>query len=327
MWEHLRIPRAWRPALEILDAVVAPSAFVHAAMESSLDGVVTLSAPHPIALPADVCSRRERFRLPPGAVLFATSFELYSPERKNAEAALRAFRQAFAGGETVGLVIRINNAARHPGAAAAVRRLTDGDPRIHVVDEPLSYSGVLSLYASCDVFVSLHRSEGLGLALMESMLLGKPVVATAWSGNMSYMDTANACLVGYRLVPVVASNREYRRALLGRAAVWAEPSVDDAAAWMVKLLREPALRADIGRRAREAMCHHQVVAGQAHFLDQLEAMWRNHLDLPALQRKRTPEFRDRWLSACAQAFGSSRVRELLERHVLWRLPRRQRVAS
>jgi hypothetical protein len=33
------------------------------------------------------------------------------------------------------------------------------------------------------------------------MALGKPVIATGWSGNMSFMNHTNACLVGYDLVP------------------------------------------------------------------------------------------------------------------------------
>jgi glycosyltransferase involved in cell wall biosynthesis len=44
------------------------------------------------------------------------------------------------------------------------------------------------LLAAADVFVSLHRSEGFGLGLAEAMLLGKPVVGTAYSGNADFLD-------------------------------------------------------------------------------------------------------------------------------------------
>ena len=325
MWEHLTVPARWRPPLEILDAIVAPSAFVRAAVERSLDGVLTVSTPHPVALPDGVRPQRERFGLPAEAVVFAASFEMYSPERKNGQGVIDAFRQAFSGDPGVALAIRHNNSALRPGAVTELRRLTTGDPRIHIIDEPLSYRDVLCLYASADVFVSLHRAEGLGLPMMESMALGKPVVATAWSGNLSFMDAENGCLVGYRLVPVVARNPEYRRAVLGRSAVWAEPDRDDAAAWMARLARDPGLRAAIGGRARESMAAHQASAARAGFVDQLESIWRQQLDLPALARKRSSEFRARWELQCAQALGPSRLRDLMERHVLWRL--RRRVAS
>ena len=51
-----------------------------------------------------------------------------------------------------------------------------------------SFDDVLALMEACDVYVSLHRSEGLGLAMAEAMLMGKPVVATGYSGNTEFMN-------------------------------------------------------------------------------------------------------------------------------------------
>ena len=56
--------------------------------------------------------------------------------------------------------------------------------------------------SSCDAYVSLHRSEGIGLTIAEAMGLGKPVIATGWSGNTDFMDVSNAFPVGYRLVEI-----------------------------------------------------------------------------------------------------------------------------
>ena len=66
-------------------------------------------------------------------------------------------------------------------------KVADRDHRMHVITEVLPYNDVISLYASADCFISLHRSEGLGLGMMEAMLLGKPVIATGWSGNLDFM--------------------------------------------------------------------------------------------------------------------------------------------
>ena len=54
--------------------------------------------------------------------------------------------------------------------------------------------------AACDCFVSLHRSEGFGLAMAEAMALGKPVIATNWSGNTDFMNPHNAACIDFRLV-------------------------------------------------------------------------------------------------------------------------------
>ena len=52
------------------------------------------------------------------------------------------------------------------------------------------------MIAGCDCYVSLHRSEGLGLTMAEAMSFGKPVIATAYSGNLDFM-TDTALLVPY----------------------------------------------------------------------------------------------------------------------------------
>src|SRR5438874_1058652 len=117
------------------------------------------------------------------------------------------------------------------------------------IQEVLSLSLSLSLCAASDVFVSLHRSEGLGLGLIEAIALGKPVIATAWSGNMIFMNSLNSCLVSYRLVAVKATHPVYSQRLLGSRAVSANPSLVDASAWMVRLVDEPILRSTLGSRA------------------------------------------------------------------------------
>ena len=87
-----------------------------------------------------------------------------------------------------------------------------------------------ALQASCDCYVSLHRSEGLGLGMAECMLLGKPVVATAYSGNLAFMDADNSCLVDYSLIPV--REGEYPA---WQDQHWAEPDIEQAAAYLRRL--------------------------------------------------------------------------------------------
>jgi hypothetical protein len=117
--------------------------------------------------------------------------------------------------------------------------------------------------------VSLHRSEGIGLGLMEAMALGKPVIATGWSGNMSFMDRSNACVVAYELVPVRSGTYVYSEEVLGPRAVWAEPDITNAAEWMRALVEHQDVRARIGQSAREAMSRYQEEAQRGLFLDEL----------------------------------------------------------
>ena len=95
---------------------------------------------------------------------------------------------------------------------------------------------------SADIVLSLHRSEGFGLVPAEAMLLGRPVVATGWSGNMTFMDDSCAALVGYRLVPA----RDPRGVYAVPGATWAEPDIAHAAEWLRRLGDDPGLRARLG---------------------------------------------------------------------------------
>jgi glycosyltransferase involved in cell wall biosynthesis len=272
-WQQMTVPAEWARALGGLDVIVAPSGFTRETFEKALPDVAVLSTRVPVQLPGGVVPDRPRFGLQADRVWFGSAFESYSdPARKNPFAVLDAFDQAFPGRRDVGLVIKVNNAAaagRPLPVTEQLRARSRNDKRIVLLEDSLEYATVLDLYASLDVYVSLHRSEGIGLGLMEAMLLGKPVIATGWSGNMSFMDRSNSCLVAYTLIPVHGRSYVYSQELLGPPAVWAEPDVANAAEWMRLLADRPDVRAAIGRSAHEAMGRYQEEARRGLFLDEL----------------------------------------------------------
>ena len=133
------------------------------------------------------------------------SFDIGSDiERKNPWAALDAFQLAFPDERDVRLIVKTKPWPHMRSYRAQAERLAARmaqDDRMRLIDESLDYADVLRLYASCDVMLSLHRSEGLGLHLMEAMSLGTVVVATGWSGNCDFMTAENSIAIPYRLVP------------------------------------------------------------------------------------------------------------------------------
>jgi len=297
-WEHVTVPRRWLDILAILDVVLAPSHFIRATFASNLPEAVMVNARCPVDLPPGVVCARDRLGLAAEDVTFVTTFEPHSdPVRKNASAVVRAFREAFDGSRGVSLVIKLNNSSTAGTSRAEIvdlRARCAGDSRIRLIETPMTYAEILTLYASADVFVSLHRAEGLGLALMEAMTLGKPVIATAWSGNMSFMDYSTGCLIGYRLVPAVSSFAVYRGAMLGDSAVWAEPDVSEAARWMRRLADDANLRKAIGERAGAAMSRYNEEARRGVFLDELRVIHEHHRDTPAGRRRKSAEFGFEW---------------------------------
>jgi glycosyltransferase involved in cell wall biosynthesis len=330
VWELAVLPRVWKEALQFFDVLVAESDFIRSTFENALSNVPTVSVVHPLALPRNVHPNRRHFNIPNDAVVFVCIVDPTSdPERKNPFGAIDAFRSAFRDHDQTRLVVKVNNAT-HNGSAhpllPKIRAHCRSLPRIHLIEENLTYAEVLSLYASCDVFVALHRSEGLGLGPLEAMALGKPVIATGWSGNMTYMDHCNACLVRYKLIPAAGSLSVYTREFLGTDALWADPDLGHAAAWMKRLANDPELRVQIGRRAAESIAEFMRKGEEAKFADELWAIWQSRAYLPT-----RPTFSEKDLSRLREiAFEHSasipqvianKVWRVLDRHFLWRFRR------
>lgn len=254
-WEAPRLPRAWLPTLSAMDLILAPSTFIRDAVAADLPGVPVVHYPQTAVLPEGVHADRQRWGIPDGVVAFATSFAIASdPERKNPWATIEAFDRAFRGDPRALLIVKVNNPRGHVASGSALERLRalcGARDNMRLVTDPLSYPEVLGLYASCDVIVSLHRSEGLGMSLLEGMSLGKPVMGTAWSGNMDFMTPENSVPVPYRLVDIdVPKSSPYHPRNLGVQTQWAEADVDAAAGWTVRLADDAGLRAQLGAAGR-----------------------------------------------------------------------------
>ena len=76
------------------------------------------------------------------------------------------------------------------------------DSRIILIAESLPRDELLSLYGCCDVFLSLHRSEGFGRGMAEALQLGLDVIATDFGGNTDFCTGPLAHPVRWRKVPI-----------------------------------------------------------------------------------------------------------------------------
>jgi glycosyltransferase involved in cell wall biosynthesis len=243
-WEMPEVPPEWRPALACVSQVWVPSRFTAAVLEPLLPGRVRV-VPPALAVVPPVASSLDRaaFGLPEEAVVVLVSFNLASSfARKNPFAAVAAFRGAFGDRPDRILVLKVGHPEHAPADFARLAQMAHA-PNIRLETHTLAPEDRHALTACADIVLSLHRGEGFGLVLAEAMLLGKPVIATGWSGNTDFMDGTNAALVGYRLVPARDDRSVYR-------GLWAEPDVAEAAALLRSLADDPALRRDMGERAR-----------------------------------------------------------------------------
>ncbi len=265
-WELDLLRADWLPALECMDVVLTPTAFVDEAVAAAVPGLPRIRLPQAVFPPAHVLPDRSRWGLPDEATAFIFAFDVASDlARKNPMAVVEAFLLAFPGRPDVRLVVKAHGAdptsVRTALEIATPELVTD--PRILLVVESLSFPDLMSLYASCDVYVSLHRSEGLGLGLMEAMSLGLPVIATGYSGPLDFLTPANSISVAFRQITVHSDNPAY--APMNGVTTWADPDLDDAAAAMRHLSDAPALRRAMGARAASDMeaRREEVLRGEA----------------------------------------------------------------
>ena len=258
-WEVGTFPARWERAFDLLDELWVGSQFVAGAL-APVSPVPVVRMPVPVSLPRAGDGARADHGLP-GGPLFLTVFDYGGVfDRKNPLGAVEAFRRAFGPRDGAALAVKCSGAERHPEQHERLLAAVAGDERITVIDEVLSDEAMASLIAACDCCVSLHRAEGFGLPLAEAMLLGKPVVATAYGGPADYLSESTGFPVGYRLVELGAGNEPYPA-----DATWADPDLDQAAELMRHVVEHPADAARRGERARELMEreHSTEAAGRA----------------------------------------------------------------
>jgi glycosyltransferase involved in cell wall biosynthesis len=244
-WETSRFRLDRHTPLAFLDEVWVASAYVRDAVAAEVD-IPVFVAPLPMDVSAPPTLTRSDLGLPEG-YQFLFTFNFVSGIRKNPEAVLEAFTRAFAPGEGPVLVLKsVNGRERKPALLSALERAVGDRQDVLVIDRYASEEETRAMIAGCDCYVSLHRSEGLGLTMAEAMALGKPVVATGYSGNLEFMDDSNSYLVPYELVEVPTNWWSYTP-----GATWADPDVEAAARIMRHAWEHPDEARAVGERARE----------------------------------------------------------------------------
>lgn len=245
-WELAKFPDRWRDSFGLFDELWVASSFV-------LDSIAPLSPVPVIKLPpcvapptppGDPAEVARRLGVPDDVFAFLFIYDLASvAARKNPFGLIEAFRQAFRPDDKAELLLKVNNGNLFPDKLAEVRRAARDLP-IRVIDGTLERDELTQLQRRADAYVSLHRSEGFGLTLAESMYFGKPVVTTAYSGNMDFTTKFNSYLVDYSLVPVGEGCVPYPP-----DAEWAEPDAAHAAQVLRRVYLHQDEARDKGRRA------------------------------------------------------------------------------
>lgn len=170
-------------------------------------------------------------------------------ERKNPIALLKAYLSEFSAKDDVVLKI-LTPAYNEQDISALVRCMGIEDlPKVEFITRRLSDAELMELHTSSNCYVTLTHGEGWGLGAFEAAIVGNHIIGTAWSGQLDFLQTSNADLVGYFMTPAIASEQILQKSInfggieikpLSRyvsAGVdarqnWAEPNIQEAKAYM-----------------------------------------------------------------------------------------------
>ncbi|KAB8315547.1 glycosyltransferase [Tolypothrix campylonemoides VB511288] len=245
-WELPNFPEEWLPTLNLFDEIWTPSSYSVEAI-APLSPIPVIKITHSISLPEPTASKQS-LGLPDNKFIFLFVFDFYSVfERKNPIAVIEAFEQAFGKeDEKVLLVLKFSNANKFPEKYKQLKDLVKNFKNINFIDKYLLKDELHALIYHCDCYVSLHRSEGFGLTIAEAMFYGKPVIATAYSGNTDFMNVNNSFPVKYCLISLTEDYAHYKK-----GNIWAEPDIDHAAYLMQYVFNNYEEAKQIGKKASE----------------------------------------------------------------------------
>jgi glycosyltransferase involved in cell wall biosynthesis len=241
-YELPRAPQRWIDFARAFHEVWVPSAFVADALAGS--ETIVRVMPHP---PPNWPVREPPHR-PSSVVRFLSFADMRSSAaRKNPLGVVKAFLLAFpSSSNRVELMVKIVGGDFDRDSRRTLFELCAERSDITVLEKDYSDDALAGLMAEADVFVSLHRAEGFGLAILEAMTLERAVLATGWSGNLAFMTDFTDALVPYALTSVIDPTGAYPSGSM----LWAEPDLIAAAAKMRALAADPQLRSAIAKEAR-----------------------------------------------------------------------------
>lgn len=157
-------------------------------------------------------------------------FDAFSDmHRKNPEGVIDSFKKSLSKFTDCLLVIKSHNLTN-----SQILSMGDLPENIILINETWDKDKMNILLNSTDIYCSLHRSEGLGLTIMEAISLEIPVVCTNWSANLEFCLEESCELVDFEFSEIPKESI-YNIWLNGKNSKWANPSIEDASKKLLKV--------------------------------------------------------------------------------------------
>lgn len=274
-WETSQVPvGVFGKAQESVDEVWVSTSFVAAALQPVLEKPVRL-APLPLFQPKrHGTGRAEPFQKGKSDFTVLAMADLSSvPARKNLKGAVAAYLEAFPSpGATTRLVLKMGSSARNPRAVSEeenLRSMVADRTDIEIITQTLSQNELDGLFRRAQVFLSLHRAEGLGLNIADAVAFEVPVVSTNYGGCLDFLDPDLSHLVSFSEVEVGPGCAPY-----SPFATWADPHIGEAAEALEKIYNDYSAAAEKARFAK-------LQLAETFNAGSVGKIWRSLLELSA----------------------------------------------
>ena len=242
-WELEYFPKEYEVIKYLMDRVCSISTFSADAIGRTLNENVSVI---PLPFNTDIQPISSLNKRSPYTFYFAFDGNSFI-SRKNPLSVVTSFQNAFTNNENVALVIKVMNSTCGDLWNECLRKASI-DKRITIIDKMLSKQDYMTLVENTDCVVSLHRSEGFGRIIAESMLLEKPVIVSNYSGNTDYNSDENAFLVQGQMVPLFEGDYH-----LYQGNNWFEPNVTDASEKMKFVYNNQEIAKEKAKLGREVI--------------------------------------------------------------------------
>jgi len=231
-WELSSFPAKWLDNINLFDEIWTISSFSNKSI--NINKPVT-NMPLPVEIKFNELIPKKYFNIDEVKFTYMFAFDFSSfIERKNPWAVIEAYNKLIEDiyyKANTNCIIKLNSPENYADDyKKLVDRIDTNCDNFIIINKCLAQNEMFNLIRNIDCFISLHRAEGFGRIIAESMLLGKSTIITGYSGNMDFTKDDNSFLVNYKLIDI--KKDEYADF---ENQKWADPDITQTLSLMKKV--------------------------------------------------------------------------------------------
>ena len=175
-----------------------------------------------------------------------------------------------------------------------IRNIVSGDlPSVYLLHGELDDKDINNLYNHPKVkaMFNLTKGEGFGRPLLEFTLSKKPIIVSAWSGHVDFLDQEFCCLVGGELKNVHPSAQVQNMILA--ESMWFSPDINQASTYLKKVYEKYSNYEELAKRqshlSRTKFSFDEMKSLLASYLDRIPK--QTPIQLPQLKKIELPKLK------------------------------------